>query len=421
MQVIIKIVGSKVTEKSSVDLPRLGLVVPSLADGGGVPAVARFIKDAVLDSGRYQLKLISLATASGDADSFCLLKPKTWHRGTVVSEGVWDGLPFVHVGAVCGEFEFQRYMARDVLARVTADCDVLQVVCGTPAWANAVCGLGKSVAVQCATRARVERRLRDLQPKGMGDWWRKAMTEITDRMDDRALRRVDAIQVENPWMLEYAKAINGVRRVDLRYAPPGVDTEAFQPLPQRPLAIDPYILCVARLSDPRKNIGLLLEAYAKLPLTVIDCVRLVLAGSSGPPDVFWQRADQLGLRERITYIPRPEREELISLYQRASVFALPSDEEGLGVVLLEAMACAVPVVATRCGGPDGIISNGKDGYLVDLDDAQSMSDCLQRLLLDDFLNQKMGIEARLTVENRYSKTVAGAAFLSMWDRLLTER
>jgi glycosyltransferase involved in cell wall biosynthesis len=46
------------------------------------------------------------------------------------------------------------------------------------------------------------------------------------------------------------------------------------------------------------------------------------------------------------------------------VFALSSDEEGLGIVILEAMACAIPVVATKCGGPDGIITDGKDGYLI---------------------------------------------------------
>jgi glycosyltransferase involved in cell wall biosynthesis len=339
-------------------------------------------------------------------------------RGPVTSTGIWDGLEFVHVGAVCGELEFQRYLPREVLFRATADCDILQVVCGTPAWANSVCGIGKPVAVQCATRARAERRLRDAYPKNAGDWWRKAMTEITDRLDDRALKSVDAIQVENPWMLDYSNSINVGRDVDLRYAPPGVDVDAFCPLAQRDLVTNPYILCVARLGDPRKNIGLLLEAYAKLPQQLIERVRLVLAGSSGPPNSFWQRVDELGLRQRVSYISRPERSALIDLYQQASVFGLPSDEEGLGVVLLEAMACAVPVVATRCGGPDGIISDGKEGYLVNLNDVQEMSDRFKQLLVDHELNRAMGVMARLTVENRYSEAVAGAVFLSVWDMLL---
>jgi D-inositol-3-phosphate glycosyltransferase len=403
------------------DLPRLGLVVPSLAEGGGVPAVARFVKDVVVRSGRYQLKLISLATSSRDSNSRRFVDPASWIRRVGTSSGTWDGLPFVHVGTAGAELEFQRYQPHAALARVVADCDVLQVVCGTPAWANAVCGLGKPVAVQCATRARVERRKRDSDPRSASAWWRRAMTEVTDRLDDRALRSVDCIQVENPWMLDYAKRINDGREVDLRYAPPGVDAVAFHPLPVRDLDVDPYILCVARLSDPRKNIGLLLDAYARLPTQLIRTVRLVLAGSSSPPVAFWERVATLGLRDRVTYVPRPERAALIALYQRASVFALPSDEEGLGVVLLEAMACGVPAVATRCGGPDGIVVDGTDGYLVELDDAGSMADRLGLLLSSHEANRKMGAQARVTVLERYEEGVAGIAFLDMWDRLLRTR
>ncbi|UUZ68377.1 hypothetical protein LP416_30235 [Polaromonas sp. P2-4] len=56
------------------------------------------------------------------------------------------------------------------------------------------------------------------------------MTVVTDRLDDRAMRTADAVQVMNPWMLDYARRLNGARNFDLRYAPPGVDAEAFRPL-----------------------------------------------------------------------------------------------------------------------------------------------------------------------------------------------
>lgn len=401
--------------------PQLGLVVPLLSAGGGVRAVAKFVKDVALSSGYFQLRLISLSMSSRDSDNLRFSSPQTWFRAPKISGGVWEGLPFVHVGAVGGEFEFQRYRPRAALNRVLSDCDILQVVAGSPAWANVARGLGKPVALLSATRARVERRMRDGQSNGALGWWRKSMTAITDRLDDRALREVDAIQVINPWMLEYATTINAGRKVDLRYAPPGIDVESFHPLSQRSLIADPYILCVARLSDPRKNIGLLLEAYAQLPSALIDRVRLVLAGSSGPPTSFWQRVSELGLQQRVSYIARPERDALISLYQNASVFALPSDEEGLGVVLLEAMACAVPVVVTRCGGPDGIITDGTDGYLVALDDAQGMSARLRQLLENHAMNRAMGLKARITVTRKYSEAITGAVFLDIWNGLLNKK
>lgn len=396
---------------------KLALVVPALALGGGVPAVARFIKDAALRDGRFDVRLISLSSSATDTESIRALSAASWMRGVTTSTGVWQGLPFVHVGVVGGEFEFQRYRPRKILTDTLADCDLIQIVCGSPAWANSVVGLGKPVALQVATRACVERRMRDTRKKRFVGWWRKAMTRVTDRMDDNALRRVDAIQVENFWMLDYARKLNGGRNVDLRYAPPGVDSMLFQPSLEQQPAQSPYVLCVARLSDPRKRIDLLLEAYARLPELLRYDVRLILAGSSGPPEHFWHRAHELGLRERITFIERPTTEALVRLYQGASVVALPSDEEGFGVVVIEAMACGVPVVSTRSGGPDGIIEDGVDGYLVPLNDAAFMSSRLQQLLQDAALNRRMGYKARQTINRRYDERVAGQVYVNMWERM----
>lgn len=398
--------------------PCIGLVVPSLEEGGGVISVAKFVLDAAQRDGRYCIQLISLATSSADSCSTRVADPRSWLRGVSTRGGEWQGLPLRHVGANWIEFEFQRYKPREALAKAVANCDVLQVVSGSPAWANAVVGLGKPVALQVATRARVERRRRDARPRSLMGWWRKGMTEFTDRIDDKALRTVDAIQVENPWMFDYARQLNHGRALDLRYAPPGVDEDVFCPLRVRDVATSPYILCVARLSDPRKNIELLLEAYARLPQSVIDRVRLVLAGSSGPPDAFWLRADELGIRDHVTFVARPDQQELVGLYQKAAVFTLPSDEEGLGVVLLEAMACGVPVISTRSGGPEGIITDGHDGYLVPLDDGVAMAERISQLCIDPVLNLSMGFRARQTIEQRYAKKVTGQAFLDTWDQLL---
>ena len=398
--------------------PRIGLVVPSIEQVGGVPAVARFVKDRILYSGRYDIRLISLPMSAQDESSVGLLRPTDWWRGVAANRGQWEGLPFVHVGAAIGELEFQRYRPRRVLTETIADCDILQVVCGSPAWAYAVCGLGKPVSVQCATRVKVERRMRVANGVGLVGWWRRAMTEIVDRMEDRALRLVDAIQVENPWMFEYARKLNEGREVDLRYAPPGIDAHTFCPAAERNLEQDPYVLCVGRLDDVRKNIGLLLEAYALIPEDIRSCLRLVLAGQAGPPDSFWHRAETLGLRGRIEFIHRPSGDEVVALYQKANVFVLPSHEEGLGVVLLEAMACGVPVVSTRSGGPDGVITDGENGYLVSLNDAAALADRIARLHLDEGLNRMMGQRARATIEQCYAEEVAGQAFLEVWDRLL---
>jgi glycosyltransferase involved in cell wall biosynthesis len=399
--------------------PRIALVVPRLElIGGGIASVARFLKDTVLDSGEFELKLVSLATSARDECNLSITSPRTWRRGARSSPGVWEDLPFVHVGAVIGEPEFRRYQPRRVLADAVADCDILQAVCGSPAYANALIGLGKPVSVQCATRAKVERRRGQAHSHVLLGWWRKAMTAITDRVDDHVLRVADAIQVENSWMFEYARQLNNARSVDLRFAPPGVDDREFSPNGSRNVNGSPYAICVGRLDDPRKNIGLLLDAFALMPNREHERpLRLVIAGSAAPTGDFWRRADVLELRDRIQFVHRPSRAALVHLYQDASMFVLPSDEEGLGVTLLEAMSCGIPAVSTRSGGPDGVITDGIDGFLVPLDDAVALADRMSLLHGNQEMNCTMGRAARATVQRRFAKAVAGKAFLDVWQRL----
>jgi D-inositol-3-phosphate glycosyltransferase len=366
----------------------------------------------------FDVKLLSLATAVLDDCSTRVFSPSSWAQGVKTSERNWCGMPFTHVGASLVDFEWRRYRPRKALSDLLIDCGVVQVVCGSPCWANAVAGTHAPVSLQVASRAKVERRRRDASPEGPLGLWRKAMTAVADRLDDRALRAVDAIQVENPWMLAYSKGLNADRPdVDIRYAPPGVDTKHFHPLAARRALAKPYILCVGRLDDLRKNISLLLTAFSRLP-DRLSHVQLVTAGSAPPPPDYWAQVAAMGLEKRVRHVPRPETDELVKLYQQAAVFALPSDEEGLGVVILEAMACGVPVVATRCGGPEGIVTDGSDGYLVPLDDAQAMADRLAVLCGDTAFNERMGRQARATIESRYADEVAGQAFIDVWRTLL---
>jgi glycosyltransferase involved in cell wall biosynthesis len=161
-----------------------------------------------------------------------------------------------------------------------------------------------------------------------------------------------------------------------------------------------------------------LEAYALLPERLRATVRLQLAGSGSPAPAFWRRVEELGLSEKVSHVLRPSLPELVALYRSAAVFALPSDEEGLGLVVLEAMACGVPVVATRCGGPEGIIDDGLDGYLVPRDAELAMADRIRQLLEDDDRNDRMGQLARGKIAAKYAANVTGDVFIDMWDRLL---
>jgi glycosyltransferase involved in cell wall biosynthesis len=392
--------------------------VPSLEVDGGVASVAEFVCETIERSGRYDLALVSLPSAARHPLSVAFTRPASWLRGVRSESGVWRGRPFVAVGAAGSELEFQRYQPRSALARALAGCDLIQVVTGLPAPAYAVCGLGKPVAVHCATRASIERRARHQARGGPAEMGRRVMTRLIDRIDRRALERADAIQVMNPWMLDYARGINAGRHKSIRLVQPGVDTSRFVPCPARRRQAAPYVLCVGRLHDARKNTGLLLQAYAALAASLDAPVQLVLAGFYPPGDEFWREVDRLDLRARVSFVPSPDPAALVALYQAATVFALSSDEEGFGMVVLEAMACGVPVVSTASGGPDAIIRNGVDGFLVPVGDAVALRDRLARLVTDSAFNRRMGEAARAAVVERFDARRAGDILLETYDQLL---
>jgi glycosyltransferase involved in cell wall biosynthesis len=195
-----------------------------------------------------------------------------------------------------------------------------------------------------------------------------------------------------------------------------VDTTAFRPdgTPD-----EHTVLAVGRLDDPRKNIPMLMHAFAvarrKLPKA-----RLVLAGERPPTDDVVQLSRRLGIADAINLRLALPEDELAELYRNATVFALSSNEEGLGLVALEAMASGVPAVCTRCGGPETSVIDGQTGFLVDIGDVGAFADRLVTLLSNGPLRDQMGRAARRHMEQSFSLERTGARFLQAYDELLAD-
>ena len=167
-----------VTRASGQKRRMIALVVPALADMGGVPTVALFIARAIARRPDLEVRFISLSMSSRDECSVMVSRPSTWAGGVKTRHGVFEGYSFSHVGAMFGELEPQRLSPRRALARALEGCDIIQVVAGTPSWACPVLGLGKPVALQVATLTRVERRAMAGADKGLVAIWRRWMTAI---------------------------------------------------------------------------------------------------------------------------------------------------------------------------------------------------------------------------------------------------
>lgn len=240
---------------------------------------------------------------------------------------------------------------------------------------------------------------------------------ISGRYEERGLSIADEVFVENQSMYNFVATRCGEERT--HFAPPGVDTEAFYPKREaRQGRNDSYILSVGRFADPRKNVSLLFKAYAKLQEEVRDPPRLVLAGRTSPPREAWETARTLGIFDQVTFHEDVEHEKLAKLYRHATVFALSSDEEGLGLVLLEAMASGVPVVSTDCGGPSTIVVDARTGFLTPVGDVEALTSRLEWLLRHPSERSKMGSEARRRVMEHFSDRAAASRFLDVYRDLV---
>jgi glycosyltransferase involved in cell wall biosynthesis len=166
----------------------------------------------------------------------------------------------------------------------------------------------------------------------------------------------------------------------------------------------PAVLTVAHMY-PRKNLGTLLRAYALLAQDGIQFRGWIVG--EGPCRRTWERLrNSLGLDERVEFLGTIPRRELVDRYRRASVFCLPSRQEGFGIVFLEAMANAVPIVAARAAAVPETVADGEVGLLADPDDPGELARHLSVLLTNRELRRAMGQAGRRRVAEYRADRVA---------------
>jgi len=394
---------------------RIAIVVPSLPTGGGVSAVARFLHRGINQMEGFEADYVSVAVRWDDPTSVRVTDPATWTQGVRVQRGTDEGHPFRHVGTFLTEFEFQRYRPRPTLTKILREYDLVQVVAGHPAWSFLTRSVDRPVALQVATLAHVERATQNRQRQGLTGLWHRLMTRVATRMGDWALQTVDTVFVENEWMQTHVQ--NVAPTTNAVFAPPGVDTETFQPS-DTPYTDREYILSVGRFADPRKNVHLLFEMYARLKERLgADIPDLVLAGRTEPPTDAWDLAEHRGIAGSISFFEDVSLDRLVDLYREAKLFVLSSDEEGLGLVILEAMASGVPVVSTDCGGPATVVQDGETGRLVPTDDADRLADAAATLLRDPSRLQSLSANSRERAVSEFSEEATIRRFRKEYERL----
>lgn len=397
--------------KQHKSLRRVALVVPDLATtGGGVIAMATFLHRVINGSGRYQAEIVSLAGTAHDRASVRLLAPPTWTRQPQTVLESWRGISYHHVGAFWPEIEAQRYHPRRPLDKLLRHYDLIQVVAGGPAPALATLRCGRPVCLYIATTMEGEGA--SLRSAARG--WRKLYLQYRYRMyqniEQYVLPRVAHVFAESDYTRELLNSLVAPQQLSLGL--PGVNTSLFAPSGANP---NGPIIWVGRFGDPRKNLSLLLHAYGQLCHADKNSPDLLLVGNGTLTTTEQALIRSLGIELRVTVRQNLRPDELAALYRQAAVFALSSDEEGLGIVVLEAMASGLPVISTDCGGPATAVVNGQTGFLTPVGDVNAFTQALQQLAADAHLRRRMGQAARERAEQLFSYEAAGRAFLDRYD------
>ncbi|HET6873880.1 MAG TPA: glycosyltransferase family 4 protein [Acidimicrobiales bacterium] len=204
-----------------------------------------------------------------------------------------------------------------------------------------------------------------------------------------------------------------------RYVPPGVDAELFRPDPATP-PVDGLILYAGRIEHASawKGIGTLLTAFKHLAAKRPEA-RLELAGGGDAVEHWRAVAEGMRLGERVSFSGELNGEALADAYRRASVFVLPSEteSEAFGMVLIEAMACGTPVVASQVGGMPVVVESTGGGVLARPGDPMSLAEAIGGLLDDEPRRRALGAAGAEGVRRIYRWEAVTGAFNGLIEDL----
>lgn len=237
--------------------------------------------------------------------------------------------------------------------------------------------------------------------------------EPLSAMRRRSLRRSTLVLAPSHSTAEHVAAQQRVKPERIRVLPWALDPEFEAILPAAakqppPSGFPPgrVILTVGRwlASERYKGMDTLITALPRL-LPRWPEVQLVMVGEGDDKDWLVNLAEKNGVRSHVHFLSGLSYAELASCYSACEIFALPSRAEGFGLVYLEAMACAKPVIGGAHGGAPEVIIDGVTGYLVQHGDPVQLAVSVETLLSDPALAREMGARGCQRVEHEFRFSV----------------
>jgi D-inositol-3-phosphate glycosyltransferase len=223
---------------------------------------------------------------------------------------------------------------------------------------------------------------------------------------------VDRVICASQGEKEMIVSLCGVPSQRITVVPCGVDTDVFRPLDKASIrrdlglaAKEQVVLFVGRI-EPLKGIDVLLRAVSHLD----GRFRVLVIGGDGKDlarkGELAALAAELRIADKVTFLDAIPHDDLPLYYNAADICVVPSYYESFGLVAVEAMACGVPVIASRVGGLKETVQDGQTGYLVPWLCPEPFAERLELLLNNEPLRRSLGREARVAAERYHWSEVA---------------
>lgn len=396
--------------------PRRTLIItlpPQLL--GGVASKARLFADHLTDLGHDVTFSYYAAHRIDPGINATFARALVGGRPIVKSSRRSNGMREEAIGCWIPELECTYTSVSSRWRELISSHDRVVAIGGSPIIANPAARLGVPHILWYADDLRGDREAR----RRAMSWPRRIFNSI---VIEPALRRQQRCVFDKTTLMlgvsEYSaarlRAHDGVRHDAVGRLPIPVDSEFFQP-PQE-IELTGKIGFAGRIGDARKNPALLIEALMSLKRHIPNA-KLCIAGPRDSDVEAMIKAR--GLENDVELLGVLEREDLRNFYQGLDAFVISSEREGLAIVGLEALASGVPVVSTRCGGPEDYVKDGVTGYLADFDPEEIAARLTE--IMASVVRRKLFAEAcRQTVEQNFSIQVFSETLDRAWSRVWDE-
>ncbi len=320
-------------------------------------------------------------------------------RRRIARSSVAEMLAFMAAASLSAPGYARQWRAEVVIAFFTLPC-------GPPAW-----------LLKRTNRLPYVIALRGGDVPGFDPLTMRGYHAATGGVIRRLWRDANAVIANSQGLADLARAHDGTREIGV--IPQGADTAGIAPKTVYGAndgtegTVD--LLAVSRLAK-HKGLDVLLTALAALPAGLRW--RLSIMGDGPERAALAAQIGALGLTDRVALKGWAAREDLPEIYRQADLFVLPSREEGMANVLMEAMCAGLPAVATRIAGSAEAVKEAETGLLVPKEDAPALTRALETLIEDPAARERYGRAARARVEATYSWPVITDQWLDIVGRIL---